>query len=158
MLPTAWHCLVSTPLGRLDHPLLSSLRILAERNLTKVARSWRERCGCPRVTPASPPAILLREEGSRPNCCLTERRSPCAAGKRRREGRLGPTPGKGGRPVQQGPRCMDFSPLGFTQCLLEDSLKNMKQYFGIHSLQTRWIFVQATLRAAPKEAPRPPPC
>lgn len=142
MLPTSRHCLVSTPPGRLDHPFLSSLRIPAERNLTKVARSWRERCGCPRVTPASPPAILLREEGSRLSRCLTESRSPCVGrGNGGREGRLGPTPGKRGEPVQQGPRCLDFSPLGFTQCLPEDSLKNRRQSFGIHTLLPWRIFV-----------------
>lgn len=75
----------------LSPPTQSSLYTLAGRKLTKVARSWRERCGCPRVTPASPPAILYEEEGNSPGICLTVRRLP-SAGKRgegrRREGGL----------------------------------------------------------------------
>lgn len=60
-----------------------------------MARSCRERCGCPRVTPASPPAILLREKRKMLGCRLTERRSRLGGAKeKRREGRLSHRPDK----------------------------------------------------------------
>ncbi|KAK2083034.1 hypothetical protein P7K49_038270 [Saguinus oedipus] len=108
-------------------PLPSSLCILPKRNLTKLVRSWRERCGCPKVTPASPPAILPKEEVSRPGCRLIGCRGPSAGrGSRGGGGGGGPTGGSGW-PVQQRPHCLDVSLLESAQCLSVGLLENMVQ-------------------------------